>query len=215
MHMLYFTTFYFSNLLFFMMITENFARLNWIDVVFIVLILRVIYIARRQGIVVETFKLVGTFTASIVALHYYTQLSTFLRLPNDFGFWVCYVALVTFMIFCFKVIRDGFFVLFHMEANTMLDRWGGTIIGIIRALLVCSLVAMFFRLSMFSYIRISTQKAVMGTYFSRLIPKMYESVYDGFITKLFPTERFNKHALMTAYAREDVKKAKKRSRRRR
>ena len=56
------------------MIVEIIKQFNWVDIFVIILSVRVLYIAVKNGLPVELFKLLGTIAAIYLSLHYYTIL---------------------------------------------------------------------------------------------------------------------------------------------
>ena len=97
-------------------------RLNWVDIVCVVILARAVYIGLHHGIVIETFKLFGVFSAVVIAMHYFAAMTNFLHLPEDFGFFVSFVLMVAIIITVFKFIRDGVLVLIKVEAQSVFDK---------------------------------------------------------------------------------------------
>lgn len=54
-------------------------QLNAADIVFIIIVFRILYIAFENGFVVECFKLTGIVLATYIGLHYYSRLAVFSR----------------------------------------------------------------------------------------------------------------------------------------
>jgi uncharacterized membrane protein required for colicin V production len=74
---------------------ERLQQFNWVDVFVVILLLRIIYCAIKNGIFIEFFKLLGMLLSCYLFLHYYTKLSVFFkrRIPVESNFsikiWMC------------------------------------------------------------------------------------------------------------------------------
>jgi len=149
----------------------------------------------KKGFAPEVFKCIGVLFATFFTLHYYSSFSKTLegRVPvssatNDV---ISYVFLWAFVIFAFKLIRNGFEVLFRMQAHPIVDMWGGLVLSAGRGLLLCSLTVLLLRLSGVDYLQKNSESSLGGSYLVVVAPSVYESIYDGFISKFFPSESLN------------------------
>ena len=188
------------------MSNEILHQLNWVDVLAGLILARTIYIGVQKGIVIETFKLISVFFAVIIALHYYAVLTETLHLPPDFGYLLIYAVLCLTVGLIFRLIREGLLVLIKMEATSQFDKIGGFIVAIARGFLICSLVILFIRVPETKYIKEKVQQSFFGSYFDRLAPQVYESCYNGFIVKFFPSEKLNKKILALGHGQDTRKK---------
>ena len=82
--------------------THIVQSINWVDVVMLVLLIRIVFIGVRTGFVTELFKLFGVFCSVFVGLHYYTPLAALLAKKVDvsLGILECFffVLLVSSMV---------------------------------------------------------------------------------------------------------------------
>jgi uncharacterized membrane protein required for colicin V production len=92
------------------MLSDVINRLNWIDLVFVILLIRTGYVAVRNGFLVEIFKISGTILAIYLGCHYYAFLAAFFHsrlgsegssaaVPETLSFVVCGSVMV-FEVFC-------------------------------------------------------------------------------------------------------------------
>lgn len=181
------------------MTVDSIYSFNWIDILMTAILIRAIYIGLKRGIVVELFKLTGALFAVFIALHYFSEISRFLQqkvhLPQAAADLFSFGVLWGVVILAFKFIRDGFGMLFKMEAaHSALDKGGGLGVCIIRALLLCSLTVLFLRASAVVYFTKNLKQSVTATRVAPLAPDLYEATYNHFISKFFPTEELNKDA---------------------
>lgn len=92
------------------MVADSLKYFNWVDILVIMISLKIIYTALNKGMVIEFFKLCGTIFTIYVSLHYYTNVSDWMRLhagltrmPLEFlDFLICLsLAVLSYIIFIF------------------------------------------------------------------------------------------------------------------
>jgi len=183
---------------------EILSQLNWVDILLLGICARVIFIGVNRGIVVELIKGIGTLFTVFITIHYYSGISAFLQgkasLLAELADFVSFGFLWLIMALVFKFVRDGFLILLKIETHSFLDRWGSLFISVGRALLLCSLSVLFLRLSGIEYLKSNTEKSFSGVRIAKLAPKVYESSYNGFISKFFPSEELNKAIFKVSFS---------------
>ncbi len=179
-------------------LTDIFSQLNWIDLGYIVLFLRIAYIAFRNGFVVEIAKLCGALLAVYLSLHYYTAISDFVR-PHiktdiiplkflDFFFFL----LVAFLGYAVSILlRESLSRLIKLEAIPLLHKWGGLAVAAARAILLASLISYAMWVSTVSYVSRKVQDAHFGSMFIKAAPAVYKTIWDGFMSKFMRHEQYN------------------------
>ena len=176
-------------------------NVNWVDLLIVLLLGRVVYIGIKKGFAVEAFKCIGVLSAAFFTLHYYSAFSKALEgripVPPANVDIVSYVFLWAFVIFAFKLIRNGVEVLFKMQAHPMLDMWGGLVLSVGRGFLLCSMTVLLLRLSGIGDFKKTTEASLSGSRLVVVAPKIYESIYNGFISKFFPSESLNTAAIIS------------------
>ncbi|MBU0504310.1 MAG: CvpA family protein [Candidatus Omnitrophota bacterium] len=181
------------------MILDIIKGFNWLDIVIVILIFRIIYVSIRTGIPVELFKLLGTLSAVYLSLHYYTTLSDFLKnlvpaikiIPLDFLDFISFVALVLLGYIIFVFLREGFSRFIKMEAAQKLNKFGGFVLGIIRSCLVIGLLVFIIAISTISYLKDSVKSSYLGNRFLKVAPAVYTALWNGIMSKFVPGEKFN------------------------
>jgi uncharacterized membrane protein required for colicin V production len=174
-------------------------QFNWVDIFFIILLLRICYIAFKTGIVPEFFKTLGALFAIYVALHYYTGLSDLLnsrfdldkKLPLDFLDFLCFGLLAILSYLVGILFRQAFCRLIKLEAVPRLNKWGGLVIGIVRAVLVCGLFAFILSISTVKYLHDKVAASYFGPSVIKVAPQAYSNIWYGFMSKFVPSEKFN------------------------
>jgi len=170
-------------------------QLNWVDLFFLILLMRIIYIGIKKGLVVEFFKTLGVILSLFLSLHYYTRLGDFIHakssLPLEFADFVSFVFLVMIGYLLFLILRTAFLLLIKVEPVNLINRWGGAILGILRGILTVSLLISVLCLSTIKYFEESSKKSFSSNYLSRVAPKTYEFIFKNLFVKFASQERFN------------------------
>ena len=179
-----------------------FKQINWVDIFVVILLLRISYTALKNGIFVEIFKFLGVITAIYLSLHYYTNLSNFLdRFVKTKTFaieiidFISLVILIMVGYLIFIAIRESIIRLVKIEVISGLNKWVAGIMGVIRSVLVASLIVYVFSLPVISYFKESVKKSYSGQRLIALSPTVYTRIWDGFMSKLMPHEDFNNAVL--------------------
>jgi uncharacterized membrane protein required for colicin V production len=174
---------------------ELVRQFNWVDILVVIVVIRILYIAFRQGLVVELFKLLGAFFAVFISLHYYSRLSDKVieatNIPAEETDLVILVLLIGLILIVFKFVREGFLVTFKIETKSIIDKWVGVFFGIARAALVSSLflVALFF--SQNEYMQNSIKRSYLGLKDLIISPQVYLSCFEGVYKKFSPEDKLN------------------------
>ncbi|MFH1201960.1 MAG: CvpA family protein [Candidatus Omnitrophota bacterium] len=192
-----------------------FKNLNWIDILVLTIILRTSYIGLRRGFVIEFFKGIGLFFGLFISLHYYSKLTEFLNkltpVPADFLEPLVLLSILILIVLGFKFIRDAILLLFKIEPKTYLDRWGGAFLGIVRSVLVASLVLLGLVFFPIDYFKKSIFGSTMGVTLVKVAPRVYESSFENFFRLFFPQEELNKAIFIKLEKKESPKKVPQRT----
>jgi len=187
------------------MILEAIKQFKWVDVFILILLFRVCYIAIKTGFSVEIFKLFGTICAIYLSLHYYIVVSDFLidrfplqLIPVEFLDFLCFSILATIGYLVFVAIRMSFFHLIKMEAVSLLNKWGGLIISVLRGVMLMSLIVYALAISSITYLRDSVDNAYLGKIILKVAPGIYSGIWNGFSSKFLQQEKFNINVTETA-----------------
>ena len=190
--------------------TEIITNLNWVDILVGAILIRAVYIGVKRGFVVELFKLVGVLFAVFITLHYFSGTSKFLQdklhLPQRASDLFSYGLLWAIVILAFKFIREGFTILFKIEAHSAFDKWGGLLTSVMRGLLLSSLAILFLRISAVEYFTKNLEKSFTASHIVSLSPKVYEATYNNFVSKFFPSEELNKSVFKLTDFQSEKKK---------
>ncbi|MBF0485443.1 MAG: CvpA family protein [Candidatus Omnitrophica bacterium] len=178
------------------MLMHFLKSLTWIDLLMALLLVRIVYISVQTGFIVEFFKVLGALLTLLVCFHYYTASALFLQkiihTSLAVSSTITYIILWFLMLVICKFIRDGVFLLFKVEAHSFLDKWGGMVLGLGRFVIVASMILFAGLLTGSKYLEGITARSFSHKYLLSAAPRLYRAVADGVVTKLLPSERFNK-----------------------
>lgn len=156
------------------------TRLNWVDVVVIIIMLRISYVAFQDGLSHEIFPLIGVTATVTLALHYYIKLG-FLISQNIAKISVYIAELLGFILlilavgFVFKFIRVIVNKIIKISWHPLIDRFGGLMAGMARAAMVASTVLIIIALIPAPYFQRSIRnRSLTGMYFLRIAPAVYD-----------------------------------------
>ncbi len=169
---------------------------NWIDILMVCIVVRIIFIGLKRGFATESFKLFGCVFAIFVSIHYYYGIAQLLHkkvfLPERIAEVIVFVCLLFIVVFVFKLLREGALLLFKIEPHPAVERWGGLIVAALRSLVVCSIFLLLFSITRVEYLKTNSKKSITGKYLMDLSPKIYRYSFNNVFKKVFPKEKYNK-----------------------
>ena len=178
------------------MATSLIHTFNWVDILILIVLIRVLFIASRKGLLDETFKLLGVFVGAILSIHFFVRLGNWILVYlyvleyKARGIALAGIFLTT--LFIFRYLRIG--VLSFFGFNEKEDSVGlikGFFILIFRAVrgvLLISFLLFFFGQGGFYYLQASKNNSMLSNYISGVTPKVYELSYRYVIARFFPFE---------------------------
>ena len=181
------------------MVLNILKQINWVDIFVLILILRICFIAVKNGFPVELFKFIGTVSATFLSLHYYTDLAGFLsnwlflgkRIPLEFLEFLVFLVLAISGYCLFILMRSLFSRFLKMEAISALNRWGGLFLGLARAALLSSLVMFMLAISSVGYFKESVKESYLSQRLFSVAPDVYTWMWNSVISKFSVAEKYN------------------------
>ena len=181
-------------------------QINWVDIFILILGVRICYVAVKNGFPAELFKLIGTVAAIYLSLHYYVSLSGSIkgwlslgeRLPEDFLQFIVFLGLAVAGYYAFMVLRSIFYRFLKTEAVSALNKWGSLILGIVRTLLLASLIMFTFVISSVSYFDNSVKASYTGKRLFMVAPQTYSWLWNNFVSKFAAGEKYNETVTLTS-----------------
>lgn len=155
------------------------SRINWVDIIILILLARTAYVGLTQGLSYEVLTLVGIIGAGILAIHNYEYLGDVfveqIGLPVDFSNFISFLILSIGTLFLCIYIRNFFYRIVKLPILPRMEKFGGLIFGFIRGCLAASLILLSLVLVPSEYIRTSIQeKSLVGMFFLKIAPACYE-----------------------------------------
>ncbi len=181
---------------------EAIGYFNWVDILIIGLSLKVVFTAVHKGVVVEFFKLCGTLFSIYVPLHYYIVVSDWLRvragikrIPLEFLDFLVFLSLVILSYVVFIFIRAVLAKFLKAEAAPRLNKLGGLLLGMVRAVLLSGLVVFMLVISSISYMSDSARHSYMGRDLFGVTVNTYTWIWNAVASKFMSDEELNKTVL--------------------
>lgn len=184
------------------MFSSIIKAINWVDICVLVLLFRIVYIAFKNGVVHEIFKVFCTVAALYISLHYYKALAAGLRgllkLRDDafvsLDFFI-FLALVILIFVVFFFLRKIFSKALKVEIVPTINKWGSFIFGLARTLLAASLLMFMLVLSGVDFLSNGVQQSYSAKYIAGIAPAVYSSLWNGIFSKFFSGEKINDNVL--------------------
>ncbi len=176
-------------------------HINWVDVLAVIIIIRISYVAFQDGLSHEIFPVVTVIAGIAICLGYYNKMGGYisenlLKMPLVVSNFLSFLVLAMGTGFIFKLIRVLLDKIIKVEWHPLIERFGGLVFGIVRAFLVASLVLMTITLAPFKYLQWSVRdRSMTGMHILRIGPGIYEK-----IAGLLPTAKGGEPVL----SKEDI-----------
>jgi len=180
------------------MLTAIVRQFNFLDLIILIILFRICYIAIKMGLPVEFFKLMGVLTATYLSLHYYTKLSDIIQarffykyLPLEFLDFLIFLILVGIGYLVFVILRSMFYRFMKMEAVPKINKIGGFILGLARGYFTIGLVVYMLTISSVSYLNHSVRYSYLGKRAISIAPGAYNWIWNNFVSKFSLKEKSN------------------------
>lgn len=171
------------------------AEQAFVDLFFLILFLRVVYIAISRGILCEIFKAVGLFIATIFAFHYYFSFGNYvnkkiLLVSKEYLYPLCFFLILISIGGIFSILRLIITLLVVKKKDVSFpERWLSAFVGWGRAIFLSSVV--IFLLHQGPFERGFFQKTISYRMFKNITPKVYLAFFR-FYKKVNPKAVLNK-----------------------
>ena len=174
---------------------EFLKSLNWIDLLMVVLAVRIVYISAMTGFVTEFMKTAAVLISVLLAFHYYTKIAAvlghFVGLTPPLLEALVFAAIWAFTFIVMKFIRDGIFLIFTVQAISLVDKWGAMAVSIARFALTASMLMFVLVLTDQPYLERMTMSSFSQKYIFLVAPETYQKMMNGFVVKLLPKQKVN------------------------
>ncbi len=156
------------------------TKINWVDGLILIIIIRTSYIALQDGLSHEILPLVGSLCMLVLSLHYYDKIGDFLYylgflMPKDLLNLVGFIIAVVCVGVIFRLVKIVMDKIIKVNWHPLIERFGGFLAGAARGVITASIVLVMLMLIPISYLQVSVRdRSLIGMYFLRVGPSIYE-----------------------------------------
>ncbi|MBN2482634.1 MAG: CvpA family protein [Candidatus Omnitrophica bacterium] len=175
-----------------MNITKN---LTWLEFLSLFILLRILYIAVKNGFLCEILKVIAVGVASFFAFHFYPMLLRnvqidFFRIKKECADVISFLGIFFFAYVLFYFIRRIIHMLIKKEEVSQAERWLSIPVAVARGIIVVSLIGFLVSLGAFC-----DNGACKGSIVVQNIGRITPQLYLGTVRALqarMPKMRINK-----------------------
>ncbi len=191
------------------------SQFNWVDIFVCLVFVRLIFVSIKHGLLIETFKFLGTISGLYLALHYYVVLATYLNghsgnknAPGNFLEFFSYLVLFASGYLAFWLLRVLIFRFVSAEVTPLLSKWGALILSLLRSVLLVSVVLFALLIPQTVYFKDSIRYSLSGNRIVKIAPATYTWVWKSIVSKFNSGEKFN-NVILDVYSSEPKQTKKK------
>lgn len=159
---------------------EIITKINWVDVIVVILLIRTSYVAFQDGLSHEIFPFLGSLSSLVISLYYFRKLATLMvhatggLMPIGIADFMAFVVIYAAVIILFKLIRAIFGKMVKVTWHPLIEKAGGLIVGMGKACIITSAVLIMLELIPLSYIKWSVRdRSMTGPYFLNIASNVY------------------------------------------
>lgn len=179
------------------MLLNTLKQFNWLDIFILIVIFRICYIAIKGGFTTEFFKFLGTITAIYLSMHYCVIIADYIikllpvevKVPVRIIYSLVFLSLATLGYLLFLLLRKAFNNLVKIETVSVLNKWGGLILGGFRSVLLVSLISFTLIVSNIPYFKNSVKHSYLGSRLILVAPDTYTWIWTNIFSKFIPSEK--------------------------
>ncbi len=155
------------------------SRINWVDVLVVILIVRISYVAFMDGLSHEILPFLGVLAVFVLSLHYYTSLGYVIsqnlgNMPADISNCLGFIILVVVLGFIVKLLKVILDKIVKVQWHPVIEKFGGLFAGIAKAYLITAMVLTIMNLMPLSYLKWSIKdRSLTGKYVLMAGPEVY------------------------------------------
>ncbi|MCQ9207700.1 MAG: CvpA family protein [Omnitrophica bacterium] len=157
-------------------------RVNWVDIIALILLIRITYISSRIGVGKQILPVVLLVFILTVSLHNYKDIASFFAGRYAFSTLICRFFSYFFITVIFSV---GYHIISHVTGFRLLsgemepgriEKVGGTALGIIRSGLIIGMVLIGLLLMPVRFVEKSVRKSFLGSFYINASLRVYTTV---------------------------------------
>lgn len=160
---------------------EVFQRINWVDVLVVILLFRTSYIGAQSGLSNEIYRIIGVLIGLFFSIKYYSPLASritaSIALPQEIVEGVIFLILILLSMLTMKLTALGLTKIVKLAFAEKIERWGGFIIGLFRGAILMSFLFMLFGIFQVDYLVKSVEeRSLTGPYIEKVAPNIYQVI---------------------------------------
>ena len=157
---------------------EILTKINWVDVLILILILRTSYVSLQDGLSHEILPLIGSVCMLVFSLHYYGKIASFLfnngfTIPMELLNLISFVFTVICIGILFKFLKVVVDKIVKVSWHPLIEKFGGMLAGIVRGVILTSIILTIIVLIPLPYLQWSVNtRSLTGIYFVKIGPSI-------------------------------------------
>ena len=160
---------------------EYLQKINWVDILVVIVVLRMSYVAFQEGLSHQIFPLFGSIFILVVSLHYYGMLGSLIAgdtgIPREIANFAAFALLAVVMGVILHFIKFLIDKIIKVEWHPAIEKFGGIITGIVKAFITASLILITLCMVPLPYFQHSIRdKSLTGMSILKVGAAIYESV---------------------------------------
>lgn len=157
------------------------TRVNWVDVLFVIIVLRSSYVGSQRGFFSELFHILGICFAIVFSIHFYSSVanffSTYLFIPLNIANLISFFILSLFVYLIFTRIYTFLHKIIKLEVLPAINNIGGLLFGFCRGVVLSAFIAVILLLIPLSYVTKSVKEnSQLAPFFISTGATLYEKV---------------------------------------
>ena len=177
------------------MLIEFLHTINWVDIVIMVSLLILFFLGVKKGFIGGIFWLLGIYLASVLALHYYPQaaesLGSLIGISSPMFEILSIALIVVAVLLTFWILRAALKTIIKAESVKPVDTIFGIVTSACSALLLVSLLLVFFYSSNVSYLEQAVLDSRLSKTFIQPAPKAYLFTWKNVLSKFMTKSEVN------------------------
>lgn len=153
-------------------------KFNWVDILFVTLLIRIGYIGYKNGLLSEFLRFLGLLIAFLLSVNNYALISSFLSSHTKWAGEeldiISFLFIFLSVLFIFKIATSVTSMLLDRSLISGISKLAGLAIGFGRGILLISLIYTLFVISPFEYISKSAKdRSLASRYISNVASTAY------------------------------------------
>lgn len=161
---------------------ELITKVNWVDILVAILMLRISYVAFRDGLSHEIFPFIGSILIIVLATRYYAVIGSLIsgnmmNMPLELANFLSFFVLVVVLGMLVRLLRLLLDKIVKVEWHPIMEKFGGLAVGIMKAYVVTGIVLMTISLMPLSYLQWSIrERSLTGKYILMASPQICDRI---------------------------------------